>query len=268
MMPADVTAPTDFEWRQTSQGRALVCRALEPHARHLFTSREWPLGTANEDAREAAWAGVAQALGVDGAHLVRAHQVHGAAIVVRRRGARSPRREALAQADILISDDPSLVLAIQTADCVPILIADRASGAVAAAHAGWRGLAAGVPGVTAVAMAHEFGARASDLIVAIGPSICAARYEVGAEVRDRFEHAGFPADRIERWFLAGTRPGHWQFDGWAAARDQLAAAGVPLDQIHGSGLCTASDSDLLCSYRRDGTSAGRIAGAIRASDRV
>src|SRR4029077_15300826 len=100
--------------------------------------------------------------GVDGSHLVRAHQVHGASIVVRRHGDASPHRaEALAQADILVSDDPSLVLAIQTADCVPILIADRASGAVAAAHAGWRGLAAGVPGGAVVALLHGIGGAAA-----------------------------------------------------------------------------------------------------------
>ena len=165
--------------------------------------------------------------------------------------------------DILLSDDPSVVLAIQTADCVPLLMADRATGVVAAAHAGWRGLASGVPGVTIAALAKTFGTDPGDLVVAIGPSICAARYEVGEEVRQRFEHAGYGAAQIARWFLPGARANHWQFDGWASVRDQLEAAGVPSDAIHGSGLCTAGDPELLCSYRRDGKQAGRIAAAIR-----
>jgi polyphenol oxidase len=262
---AEPATTDDFEWRQTPHGRALVCGALEPYARHLFTTREWPLGTAAEDDRAAAWAGVAQALGVDASHLIRAHQVHGASVVVRRRGeAASPGAGPLPHADILISDDPSLVLAIQTADCVPLLMADRATGAVAAAHAGWRGLASAVPNVAVEAMTQAFGTRPADLVAAIGPSICAARYEVGADVREQFERAGFSGDRFGRWFLAGVRAHHWQFDGWASARDQLEAAGVPAPRIYGSDLCTASVPELLCSYRRDGKQAGRIAGAIRA----
>jgi YfiH family protein len=254
----------DFEWRKTLNGRALVCVGLERYALHLFTTREWPLGTAADGNRAAAWAGVAHAFGVDASHLVRAHQVHGASIVVRRRGEAAPANDApLAQADILIADDPSLVLAIQTADCVPLLMADRATGAVAAAHAGWRGLASGVPRVTVDAMAQTFGTDPSDLVVAIGPSICAARYEVGDEVRQRFGEAGFGTAQLARWFLRGARASHWQFDGWASARDQLEAAGVPAERIHASALCTAGDPELLCSYRRDGKQAGRIAAAIR-----
>jgi polyphenol oxidase len=192
------------------------------------------------------------------------HQVHGAAVVVRRAGdaARST-GEPLPEADILISDDPSLALAIQTADCVPLLIADRVTGAVAAAHAGWRGLAAGVPGVTVAALARELGSSPADLVAAIGPSISAERYEVGQDVRSRFLAAGFSAQVIERWFHAGERPDHWLFDGGRSARDQLEAAGLQAASIHSSELCTATYPDLFCSYRRDGAGAGRIAAAIR-----
>jgi YfiH family protein len=252
-----LTGPNTFEWRQTAHGRALVCIALEPYARHLFTTREWPLGSAGDRERAAAWSDLARALGVDEGGLVRAHQVHGAAIVVRRAGD-APRLDggALPDADVLISDDPSLALAIQTADCVPLLIADRVTGAVAAAHAGWRGLAAGVPGVTVTALARELGSAPADLIAAIGPSISAERYEVGEDVRARFLAGGFSA-------RPGARPGHWLFDGWQAAGDQLEAAGLDAAHIHSSGLCTATYPDLFCSYRRDGVGAGRIAAAIR-----
>jgi YfiH family protein len=152
-------------------------------------------------------------------------------------------------------------MAIQTADCVPLLIADRRTGAVAAAHAGWRGLAAGVPEAVVMALTREFGSRPADLVAAIGPSISAARYEVGADVRSRFTESGGP--RVASWFAAADRPRHWYFDGWRSARDLLEAAGIPAAQIHVAGLCTASHPDLLCSYRRDGAGAGRIAGLIR-----
>jgi YfiH family protein len=264
MMVWMLPKPNDgFSWVQAAGGAALACPALEPHAAHLFTTRQWPLGTTADGNRTSAWTDVAGALGVDAAHLVRAHQVHGASVVVRRAGD-PPRGDApLPEADILVSDDPAIVLAIQTADCVPLLIADRRNGAVAAAHAGWRGLAARVPRVTVEALAQAFGSRASDLVAAIGPSISAPRYEVGDEVREHFKAGGFESPQLARWFVAAERPGHWFFDGWAAARDQLDAAGVPLQQIHLAGLCTASHPDLLCSYRRDGKAAGRIAAAIR-----
>jgi YfiH family protein len=251
----------DFEWRRTTNGRVLVCRALAPFAVHLFTTREWPLGTAGERDRHGAWGEVAAALGADG--LTRAHQVHGAGVLVRRAGAAAPAAGPLTQADIIISDDPARAIAVQTADCVPLLMADRRRGAVAAAHAGWRGLAAGVPTSTVDAMAETFGTQPADLVVAIGPSICADRYEVGDEVRSAFAAGGFSRAQLAQWFLTGTRAAHWQFDGWAAARDQLQMAGVPASQIHVAALCTATDATLWCSYRRDGKAAGRIAAAIR-----
>ncbi len=252
-----------FEWVQGAGGLALVCRALQPYAGHLFTTRAWALGS-RAQARDEDWQAVAAALDVEPARLARMHQVHGAAVVVRRAGD-TPRSagDPLPDADILISDDPSLALAIQTADCVPLLIADRVSGAVAAAHAGWRGLAAGVPGVAVAALARELGSTPADLIAAIGPSISAERYEVGEDVRARFLAGGFSAGEIARWFRPGARPGHWLFDGWQAASDQLASAGLDAAQIHSSGLCTATYPDLFCSYRRDGAGAGRIAAAVR-----
>ena len=116
--------------------------------------------------------------------------------------------------------------------------------------AGWRGLAAGVPQVAVRALATNFGARARDLIVAVGPSISAASYEVGAEVRDRFAAAGFGGS-LPEWFPSATRPGHWLFDGWRSARDQLVGAGVDGADIHVSRLCTFTNTELCCSYRRD-----------------
>jgi len=252
-----------FEWVQAAGGPALVCPALRPFADHLFTTREWALGSHGSAADED-WRSVAVSLGVDPGQLARARQVHGAAVVVRRSGdAPEAGGRPLPEADILISDDPSLGLAIQTADCVPLLIADPLSGAVAAAHAGWRGLAAGVPGMAVAALAQEFGSVARDLVAAVGPSISAERYEVGDDVRARFAAAGFPDATLARWFRAGERPGHWLFDGWTSAADQLETAGMAAANVHTSALCTATYPELFCSYRRDGSRAGRMAAAIR-----
>ena len=250
-----------FEWVQAAGGLALVCGPLRPLGDHLFTTREWALGSRNP-ARDDDWAPVATSLQVGPDQLARLHQVHGASVVIRRTGDR-PAAGPLPDADILVTDDASMAMAIQTADCVPLLVADAVSGVVAAAHAGWRGLAAGVPGVTVVSLARAFGSAPGDLVAAVGPSISAERYEVGGEVRARFEQAGFSSAQVARWFLPGSRPDHWLFDGWASARDQLESAGLDPANIHVAGLCTATYPDLFCSYRRDGTGAGRIAAAIR-----
>lgn len=248
-----------FRWIDTEYGPALVCTALEPFAHHLFTTRQWALG-ASAPGDAGPWDDVAHAIGVGRAKLVRLHQVHGATIVVRRVGELRDVNH-LPDADIVMTDDPSLALAVQTADCVPLLIADRDNGVVAAVHAGWRGLAAGAPREAVEGLGQIFDSSPSDLIVAGGPSIGAARYEVGRDVRDKFVEAGFDPDR---WCSAGARPDHRQFDGALAARDQLQAAGVPRDQIFMSGLCTATFQDVLCSYRRDWKDAGRMAAVIRA----
>src|SRR4029079_14530914 len=103
-------------------------------------------------------------------------------------------------------------------------------------------------------------------IAAIGPSISAERYEVGDEVRAAFEAAGTPTPALDTWFPARTRPGHWLFDGWQSASDQLRAAGLTEAHVHASALCTSKHDDLFCSYRRDGRGAGRMAAVIKSSD--
>jgi hypothetical protein len=172
-----------------------------------------------------------------------------------------------------------LAIAVQTADCVPILIVDPRTGAVAAAHAGWRGLAARVPEGCVSALARQFGSRAADLIAAIGPAIGACCYQVGVEVRESFR-ASFPVGEWTRWFHdvpiataanppmprieigRAARSDRWYLDTWTAAREQLEAAGLSKSQIYSADLCTASHPAVFCSYRRDGAPAGRMAAAI------
>jgi len=265
MMKALPETTGTFRWTQTAFGPALVCDALAELATHSFTTRPWTLGRSIGPDHEEGWREVAAAAGVAPGDLVRVHQVHGASVVVvRRRGAgETVPSPGLPDADILMTGDPAVALAIQTADCVPMLIADRRTGAVAAAHAGWRGLAARVPTVVVDALGREFGSRPEDLIAAVGPSISAARYEVDADVMSRFEQNGFSAEHIGRWFYDGDRAEHWFFEGSQCARDQLEVAGLPPSQIHLARLCTATHGDLLCSYRRDARASGRMAAVIR-----
>ena len=218
---------------------------------------------------------MARALDLEPVDLVRARQVHGTTVLV----ARAPGPAAGLPADIIVTDRSGMGLAVQAADCAALLLADRRTGAVAAAHAGWRGMAARVPSAAVAAMTREFGSVAGDLVAAIGPSVGACCYEVGVDVREQFEAAGFARDHLARWFAdepvrldrnpplgALARPPrahHWFFDGWAATREQLIDAGVPCDQVFLAELCTASHAGVFPSYRRDGPTAGRIAGAIR-----
>ena len=277
MFDTRLPQPSDsFRWVQAGSQTALACRVLEPIVPHFFTTRDWALGSSSGGDKQPGWAEVAGAMAVGVDDLLRVHQVHGAAVVVRRAGA----RPALYQpADIIITDDPTAAVAVQAADCVPLLLVDRRTGVVAAAHAGWRGLAAGVPRATVDALAKVFGSRAADLVAAVGPSVGACCYEVGPDVRQRFDVAGFPSAVVASWFRAHPQPtlgnpsmaglpptrreGHWFFDSGSAARDALALAGVPTEQIFVAGLCTASHPATLCSYRRDGAGAGRLAAVIR-----
>ena len=173
--------------------------------------------------------------------------------------------ESWPKADILVTDGPTVALAVQAADCVPVLMADRRSGAVAAVHAGWRGTAAGAAPAAVAALAREFGTRPGDLVAAQGPSIGPCCYVVGDELVEAFRASGFGRE-VDRWF-ARDETGALRLDLWAANRDQLAACGVPAAAIHGSGLCTANHPEWFASYRRDGPGTGRIAAVIRARAR-
>jgi YfiH family protein len=269
-----------FHWVQLSSGPALVCDALAPFASHFFTTRAWTLGRPSNAAE--GWIEVAAAAAVRPACLTHLRQVHGSAAVVRRKAATGTTSadsadSALQEADILLTDDPDQAIAVKAADCLPILFVDRKTRVVAAAHAGWRGLASRVPQVAVDRLETEFGSSRRDLLVAVGPAIGACCYEVGSDVRARFDT--FPTSDVERWFAAqpaawsmnpslptlvrSGRPDHWFFDGWQCARDQLASAGVPVEQIFVVELCTASHPDAFCSYRREGAAAGRMVGVIK-----
>ena len=155
------------------------------------------------------------------------------------------------EADAAVTRSPGVVLAIQTADCLPVLLCVDEGAEIAAAHAGWRGLSAGVLENTVEAMQ----ASRADIVAWLGPAIAAQSYEVGDEVRDAF----LAHDPEAAAAFIATRPGHWLCDLYQLARQRLRAAGVT--RIHGGGFDTFTDSRLH-SYRRDGARSGRMASLI------
>jgi YfiH family protein len=136
-----------------------------------------------------------------------------------------------------------VVLAILTADCLPVVFATKDGSEIAAVHAGWRGLAAGVLENTV----HAMHTAPRDIIVWLGPAAGPDAYEIGQEVFDAFVLRDAPA----RSAFAPTRPGHWKVDLYALAKLRLTDAGITPQNIHGGGLCTISDAKRFYSHRRD-----------------
>ena len=241
----------EFEWVQESWGAALRCRPLAEVARHCFSTRELEIEGARPGPSQS-WNRLAEALGVELDSLVRMRQVHCADVFE----APPTRADAWPEADIAVTGDPSIAVSVRAADCVPILLTDRRSGAVAAVHAGWKGTAAGAAMVAVESLASRYCARPSDIIAAVGPCIGPCCYEVGPELQSHFSlHADAPA-----WFSPDPRP---RLDLWRATRDQLVRAGVPNDRIHVCALCTFDHPAVFHSYRREGSNSGRLVAAIR-----
>lgn len=190
-------------------------------------------------------------------------QVHGTTVCRFERGGKpasasgSPAAPGMAadepEADAAVTSTPGVVLAILTADCLPVVVVARDGSEIAAAHAGWKGLAGGMLETTVAAMR----AAPGDCIAWLGPAAGPGAYEIGAEVRDAFLAHDLRAGSA----FAATRPGHWRVDLYALARQRLADAGVT--DVHGGNRCTIREADLFFSHRRssgvgDGRS-GRMA---------
>jgi hypothetical protein len=259
-------------------------------AGHLFSTRHLQVPGAHDEDGEG-WAELAATVGVEPYALVRLRQVHGAAVFESSIGARPPAAyDDWPEADIAISNDRSVALTVRAADCVPLLLADRTTGAAAAVHAGWRGTAAGAAVVAVAALGRAFGTRPADLVAAVGPSIGPCCYTVGEELVEPFSAhpeasswfhraprqargalappPGAPAslDEAQEREVRSTPKGDAGgliLDLWRATRDQLLRAGLAPEDIHVAELCTASHPDLFHSYRRDGKAAGRLVAVTR-----
>jgi YfiH family protein len=235
------------------------------------------LGVAEWDARERVLANrkrFLEALGAEDFALVPLRQVHSDVVHVFKAAPEAP-----CCGDASITNTPGLLLAVQTADCVPILLADPVKRVVAAVHAGWRGTLERIVMKTIGRMQMDYGTRPGNLLAALGPAIGGCCYEVGTEVAQAFA-AQFA--RAAEWFdelrtgdepnplqwLSMAPPGHnpppkkVRLNLHAANRWQLTEAGVQPENITASDLCTACRTDLLFSYRREGPRSGRLMSVI------
>lgn len=193
------------------------------------------------------------AAGAPSAVMVRVRQVHGADVY-----ACTPHESfgpPQAAADAVVSRHAGVAPCVRTADCVPVLLACSATGAVAAVHAGWRGV---VGGVVARAVEHLGAQGAQRLLAAIGPSIGVEAYEVGPEVAAEFHAAGLGAHVQQR--PAWPRP---HVDCAGAVRAQLLALGLRPADVQGGCQCTVQNAQDFFSYRRDGARSGRMAAVIQ-----
>jgi YfiH family protein len=190
--------------------------------------------------------------------------------------------EQILVGDGLITDVPELLLAVHTADCLPVIVADRKRRAVGVFHAGWRGTVKRIVEKGIGEMRRHFGSEPRNLVAAIGPGIHGCCYEVGEEVRNRFEtQFAYAADLFrevkesdpvrEKYpllFLTARAPGHSRLpvklflDLVEANRRQLIDAGVAAKNIEASALCTACRLDLLFSFRADKGVTGRLMGLV------
>jgi YfiH family protein len=239
MWTLDASAPVPL-WRSTDRGAVLAASTRQGgvsrgpyHALNLGRSTADDPSAVAENRRR-----VLATLELAPDHLATAGQVHGARIVRVDAPGHAP------DCDALLTTRPGLALAVTTADCMSILLATR--GAVAVAHSGWRGTAAGMPAVALAAVCAAAGVGPEAVRVHLGPCIRACCYEVGEEVA-----GSFPEAAVRR---GAGRP---HLDLPRAAQLQLEAAGLPAAGFFDSGACTACDAGLYYSYRRDGAVTGR-----------
>ena len=177
---------------------------------------------------------LAAALGANPGDFVFARQVHGATVRIVGRADRGSGAvtldDAVPDTDALVTTSPDVILAILTADCVPIVLHDPVAGVLACVHAGWRGTVARVS-AAAVAAMESLGSRPSDILAGVGPAVAPARYQVGPDVHQAVTQAFGP---VAPSFIRPdpAAPGRWLLDLWSANRHVLREAGLPDPQIH------------------------------------
>lgn len=195
------------------------------------------------------------ALDMDGSRSCSVWQVHSADTIVAT--APTPERGWITHADGMVTDQPATPLVMRFADCVPVLFHDPVQQAIGIAHAGWRGTLQGAGVSVLHKMIDTFGSRPSDIRAAIGPSISAACYQVGAEVVSAVEWYFGTTDGLIQYDPNDNTP---HFDLWAANALDLRRNGV--EQVEVMGICTASNTDDFFSHRAESGKTGRFVAVI------
>ncbi|MCI1304610.1 MAG: peptidoglycan editing factor PgeF [Lachnospiraceae bacterium] len=236
-----------------------------PGIRHCFTTREGGvssgyfsslnlkngIGDRDENVAEN-FRRVADGLGISPDDFVLTDQTHTANVRVvteADRGRGVTKKRDYRDVDGLVTNVPGLVLAVFSADCVPVFFVDPKRRAVGLAHSGWKGTVQRIGAETIRLMSRQYGTDPADLICAVGPSICRDCYEVSEDVAEQFRDA-FPGHEAE--LLTGGRAGHYQLDLWAANRIVLTEAGVLPEHIGMTDLCTCCNPKRLFSHRASG----------------
>jgi polyphenol oxidase len=260
-----------FVLRESQRILYYSCRAFESLAqvRHGFSTRRCatsalvecslnlgnlsldPPGQVNENRRL-----FLSALHFENAHLRTLHQIHSNRVHIVE--AITDRRELL-EGDALTTRLTDTALAVQTADCLPILIADPANNAVAAVHSGWRGTLSRVLINTILEMQRAFNSNPSQLLIAIGPGIRACCFEVGSEVADRFNEEYSECNPA---MPVSSRPGKYLLDLGKALDVQMDLAGVARENRYDLNVCTRCNTKDFFSYRAEGQATGRMMAAI------
>jgi len=203
-----------------------------------FSTRE---GDAPENVREN-FQILSSAFGIPAGEFFTLHQVHGSRIFIL--DSQFSENGEL-EYDAVISCEQGLTLCVKTADCVPVLLADRNLKAVAAVHAGWRGTSLQIAAKCAAFLFENFGVRRQDLLAAIGPAIGPCCYEVDSVVYDEM------ARSAAAFFKETGEKGKWKLDLPGVNRSQLLNTGIPPENISCSGLCTACRTDMFFSHRAE-----------------
>jgi YfiH family protein len=255
--PKSTTSVGHSAWRQVGAVRLLTWPALDASgADAVVTARAGGVSSGPYDSLN-----MSSSVGDDPAHVLEnrrrlaaaiqaslddfvfAGQVHGAGVRIvgeadRGSGAFSP-DDVVSDTDALVTSSPDVVLAILTADCVPIVLHDPVVGVLACVHAGWRGTVAGVTQATVAAM-QTLGSHPDNVIAGIGPAIAQARYQVGPDVYQGITEAF--GDAAAAGIRPDSVPERWRLDLWAANRYALSQAGVPATQIHVTDIPTGPGS--------------------------
>lgn len=191
------------------------------------------------------------------------HQTHGTSVLAvdehYAAASVAERTEMLEGVDALMTNRKGFCLCISTADCIPLLLFDRRQEVVAVIHAGWRGTAHGITARTIESMKAVYGSQPQDIQAVIGPGISLEAFEVGLEVYEAFREAGFPMEKVARWYRPTAK---WHIDLWAANVWMLQNSGVLASQIELAGICTYLQCNDFFSARRLGIKSGRILSGI------